>query len=313
MVPSLTHRFLVELEKRKYVHSSNRSLCVFARRLLTCPLPSFRKLLRIYTQNIDGLETIAGVSPKRVVECHGSLHTSKCIACKHSVPTEEISDFIERGEVARCKKCTKGVYKPGITFFGEAIDNRVKRLLEADKEKTDLLLVMGTSLKVPYPTRVDVCRLTLVQVKPMSNVVGFLHPNVPQILINLTQVKPSLHLSEGFDVSCVGSSDAVVNHLCKRLGWDFTRGMRCDVSEASERVFRFAQGEGAEAIDSEEEVDVEVEVVTCDMCGKMLTEKGWSCKQCFDYDLCTKCYSRGKNPHKQATGHRFSSFKYILN
>ena len=48
--PSITHEFFVELSRRK-------------------------KLLRVFTQNIDGLEVAAGVPPSKVVQCHGTLRS----------------------------------------------------------------------------------------------------------------------------------------------------------------------------------------------------------------------------------------------
>ncbi len=38
--------------------------------------------------------------------------------------------------------------KPDITFFGEKLHDSISRSLECDRGKVDLLLVMGTSLKV---------------------------------------------------------------------------------------------------------------------------------------------------------------------
>jgi hypothetical protein len=32
---------------------------------------------------------------------------------------------------------------------------------------------------------------------------------------------------------------------------------------------------------------------------------GWSCTQCFDFDLCVSCYSGGRNAHAAETKHRF--------
>ena len=41
-----------------------------------------------------------------------------------------------------------GVMKPGVTFFGEALQNTVKTKLELDRDKVDALIVIGTSLSV---------------------------------------------------------------------------------------------------------------------------------------------------------------------
>lgn len=67
-----------------------------------------------------------------------------------------------------------GVYKPGVTFFGEALDDSVRRALESDRDKVDALIVIGTSLSVA----------------PISKVVEYLPPNIPRILINQTVVYP---------------------------------------------------------------------------------------------------------------------------
>lgn len=43
------------------------------------------KLLRNYTQNIDNIESNAGVLPEKLVQCHGSWATATCRKCKHKV------------------------------------------------------------------------------------------------------------------------------------------------------------------------------------------------------------------------------------
>lgn len=61
--------------------------------------------------------------------------------------------------------------KPDITFFGEMLpDTFYKRLLELDRDKCDLLICIGTSLKVA----------------PVSEIIGLLPPDVPQIYISKT-------------------------------------------------------------------------------------------------------------------------------
>ena len=41
-----------------------------------------------------------------------------------------------------------GVLKPGITFFGEKLVDKVTRSLEQDRLKADAVIVIGTSLSV---------------------------------------------------------------------------------------------------------------------------------------------------------------------
>ncbi|KAH9940872.1 SIR2-domain-containing protein [Epithele typhae] len=192
------------------------------------------KLLRNYTQNIDTLETLVGV--KRVVQCHGSFATASCVNCRIEVPGSEIAEEIMSQRVPLCKVCnvpqpvppakagkkgrrrkTKngwdsdasdepepppyppGVMKPGITFFGEGLDDVFSRSLMEDRAQVDLVIIIGTSLKV----------------SPVSDTISHLPHSVPQILINKTPVK---HINP--DIVLLGNADDVVQHLCRRLNWD---------------------------------------------------------------------------------------------
>jgi len=56
-----------------------------------------------YTQNIDTLETAAGV--QRVLQCHGSFATASCLACRRKVPGKEIETEILRRRVPLCSVC----------------------------------------------------------------------------------------------------------------------------------------------------------------------------------------------------------------
>lgn len=179
--PSPTHRFLAELQSR-------------------------RRLLRLYSQNIDGLEKRAGVSEQRTVLCHGSFLTATCTsrACKRRVKGTSIAPQVAAGLVPRCIKCQKnsdddsgGVLKPDIVFFGEKLPNRVADCLETDIEKADLLLVFGTSL----------------QVAPVSKIPAMFYGHVPSVLVNRELV------AGHFDVELLGDCDDVVAALRAELGW----------------------------------------------------------------------------------------------
>lgn len=98
-----------------------------------------------------------------------------------------------------------GIMKPDITFFGEALpDEFSRRLVDRDRYQTDLVVVIGTSLKVA----------------PVSELVPFLHPHIPQIYISRT---PVTH--HNFDVDLLGDCDVVVAELCRRAGWDLRHEM----------------------------------------------------------------------------------------
>ncbi|KAJ2664001.1 NAD-dependent histone deacetylase sir2 [Coemansia sp. RSA 1200] len=93
----------------------------------------------------------------------------------------------------------RGIMKPDITFFGEKLPDQFDEALTADREKVDLLLVMGSSLKVA----------------PVSDIMSNLPHTVPQIVINKT---PILHFN--FDVQLLGNADDIVAYLAKRCGWE---------------------------------------------------------------------------------------------
>jgi NAD-dependent deacetylase len=103
-------------------------------------------LAGIITQNIDDLHRRAG--SRRVYEIHGHLRTATCIRCFQREATEKLLPaFIESGEVPRCPKCG-GVLKPDVVLFGEQLPYQVVAKAEALIARSDLVLVVGSSLEV---------------------------------------------------------------------------------------------------------------------------------------------------------------------
>ncbi|CAM9244254.1 unnamed protein product, partial [Choristocarpus tenellus] len=321
--PSPTHRFLRVLEEQG-------------------------KLLKNYTQNIDGLEAQVGL--KRYIPCHGSFLTASCLSCKAKKAAEDIKEEVMHQQVPHCH--CGGVIKPDITFFGEKLSTTVNRSLEADQKKADLLIVMGTSLKVA----------------PVSRILHYMPRDVPQVLINRELVHPLKSMSDGFDLHLLGDCDTVVNHICDRLGWKLPGGdtacSRVGAGEGGRKMegvkgkgkgkqrvrgqvegehrrdnieegeppppvfippnsFVFASGaKGAggsfdgnlvaactkekRGKEGEEEEEEEFEeVVTCDACDKVVEGAVYSCRECFGFDLCGQCHSRGRNAHAKEKGHAF--------
>lgn len=203
------------------------------------PLHSFirmiqdkHKLLRNYTQNIDNLESYAGVEPEKMVQCHGSFATASCVTCHWKVPGERIFPNIRNLQLPICPYCyskrveffkTKpdddvaggaeeesdyqarsvpksfGVLKPDITFFGEALPSKFHRLIREDVLQCDLLICIGTSLKVA----------------PVSEIVNMIPASVPQVLIDKDPVKHA-----EFDLSLLGLCDDVAALVAQKCGWD---------------------------------------------------------------------------------------------
>ena len=101
----------------------------------------------VVTQNIDGLHERAGSSP--VFAVHGSPAIHHCRSCGDAKTFDEIVAMRGGvpGAVPRCPICG-GVYKPDITFFGEALPEDAFRGAAALCAEADLVVVLGSSLVV---------------------------------------------------------------------------------------------------------------------------------------------------------------------
>ncbi|KAJ2553623.1 hypothetical protein EV175_002877 [Coemansia sp. RSA 1933] len=183
-----------------------------------------RLLRRHYTQNIDCLERVAGISHERIVEAHGSFHTAHCIesSCSHEHSQDWVKEKIMDGKIPHCTRC-KSLVKPDITFFGESLPSRFFELLEDDFASCDLLIVLGTSLLV----------------HPFASLVDEVKSNVPRMLINRVRAGESRMPGSGFnfdgniasskgsnsahalhrDALVLGDCDAACMLLADRLGW----------------------------------------------------------------------------------------------
>ncbi|KPM04441.1 NAD-dependent protein deacetylase sirtuin-1-like protein [Sarcoptes scabiei] len=166
------------------------------------------KLLRNYSQNIDTLEKAAGI--KNLITCHGSFATATCTVCCYKVDSSAIKNDIFQQKIPLCPNCTSSlnddetdsklfnmlpVIKPDIVFFGEGLSDEFHNSMTLDKDQCDLLIVIGSSLKV----------------RPVGLIPNSIPETVPQILINREPLK---HFN--FDVELLGDCDVVVKHLCKR-------------------------------------------------------------------------------------------------
>lgn len=184
-----------------------------------------KKLLRVYTQNIDSLESKAGLSfgvssrsstsssssqgrtppsqshrdlseagpsskptlPKddrrqpsppaeipRCVPLHGTLQTLHCQICLQSFPLQPHLPSLAAGTPPPCPNCSAseanrradgkrarsiGLLRPSVVLYneahrdGEGVGEIVQKDLMSVKKKPDLVLVVGTSLRVPGTKR----------------------------------------------------------------------------------------------------------------------------------------------------------------
>ncbi|KAM8977143.1 NAD-dependent protein deacetylase sirtuin-2 [Pelodytes ibericus] len=176
-------------------------------------------LLRCYSQNIDTLERVAGLSSDDLVEAHGTFHTSHCVGtlCKAEYPLSWMKEKIFSDLIPKCDKCNNLV-KPDIVFFGESLPSRFFSAIKSDFSKVDLLIVMGTSL----------------QVQPFASLVSKVPSRTPRLLINKEKTGEGdsffslLGLGGGMDfdsdkayrdVAWLGNCDDGCLALAEFLGW----------------------------------------------------------------------------------------------
>ena len=193
------------------------------------------KLLTNYTQNIDGLETVAGIRAEKLIQAHGSLWTGSCLRCEKSYG-EEFRCNLVRGvplwcpkclgqsatEVAKSGNCKHGrkspstkrrkrvhdfmdestedcVIRPDMTFFGEPLSDAYAKRLETDKLTADLLIIIGTSMSVG----------------PLNKLPSEMPPNMPQIYISRSAYKGR---GAQPDIQLLGECDSVVANLVEEAG-----------------------------------------------------------------------------------------------
>lgn len=170
-------------------------------------------LQRVFTQNIDTLERIAGVPDEHMVEAHGSFATNYCIDCNAKMTQEELKEIMwkdgtDKVNVPRCKnkRCpTKGggLVKPDITFFGESLPEKYFKCIRSDlPDKADLVIVAGTSLTV----------------SPFAHLPEMVDDSTIRVLFNLEKVG-NLGRKKN-DVLAIGDCEKEILNFAKLCGWE---------------------------------------------------------------------------------------------
>jgi NAD-dependent protein deacetylase/lipoamidase len=119
--PNRAHAALVELERRD-------------------------RLQAVVTQNIDMLHRKAGT--RELVEVHGSIETSSCLADGERYPLAEVKHRLE-ADPAGIPRCDCGrPLKPDVVLFGEWLPEAAIDRAFALAADADVLLCVGSSLEV---------------------------------------------------------------------------------------------------------------------------------------------------------------------
>jgi len=108
------------------------------------------KLDTLITQNIDGLHLMAGSSPARVIEIHGTMHEVVCLSCGERAAMERALARIRAGEEdPPCPTCG-GILKSATISFGQGLVEADLQRAQRAAASCDLMLAVGTKLSV-YP------------------------------------------------------------------------------------------------------------------------------------------------------------------
>lgn len=108
------------------------------------------RLELLVTQNIDGLHLAGGSSADRLIEIHGSIRESACLACGDRRPMTETLDRVRAGDPdPACLRC-RGILKSATVSFGQNLDPLLLARADEAASGCDLFLAVGTSLSV-YP------------------------------------------------------------------------------------------------------------------------------------------------------------------
>jgi len=181
------------------------------------------KLVRLYTQNIDGLEDQCSQLPRdKVIAVHGSMDRAECAACGEKSDFEnfchqvrhQIKDLAGKDPTApresrpiTCSTCGYNSVKPAIVLFRENLPMTFFENVPRDILDVDLLIVIGTSLRVA----------------PANSLVWRVPKTAMRLLVNREPVGWHLGMNFGPDTKrdyhAQGNCDDVLLDLMSRLGW----------------------------------------------------------------------------------------------
>jgi NAD-dependent deacetylase len=144
-------------------NAGHRALVVLERR---------GQLDTLITQNVDGLHQMAGSSPDRVIEIHGTMREVACLSCGERTTMERVLERVRAGEEdPACRTCG-GILKSATISFGQSlVQADLARAGEAARQ-CDLMLAVGTKLAVwpiagVVPTARDAgARVVIINAEP---------------------------------------------------------------------------------------------------------------------------------------------------
>jgi NAD-dependent deacetylase len=105
------------------------------------------RVLKVVTQNIDGLHSLAGTSPERLIELHGTNSLVECQSCgERTDPARSFEKFRETRTPPRCH--CNGLLKPATISFGQSLRSEDLDAAFAAASECDMAVSLGSTLSV---------------------------------------------------------------------------------------------------------------------------------------------------------------------
>jgi NAD-dependent deacetylase len=158
------HYYLADPEVRKLSWQNRMASPAWAARpnpghLALVQLEKRQKLHALITQNIDELHQVAGNSPDKVIEVHGSMRRFMCWGCGMRGPMQLVLERVRAGEEdPACRDCGGILKSDTISFGQQLVPEVIDRAMRAAGE-AEVFLAVGSTLQVyPVAGAVDIAR-----------------------------------------------------------------------------------------------------------------------------------------------------------
>ncbi len=158
------HYYLADPEVRKLSWQNRMASPAWAARpnpghLALVQLEKRQKLHALITQNIDELHQVAGNSPDKVIEVHGSMRRFMCWGCGMRGPMQLVLERVRAGEQdPACRDCGGILKSDTISFGQQLVPEVIDRAMRAAGE-AEVFVAVGSTLQVyPVAGAVDIAR-----------------------------------------------------------------------------------------------------------------------------------------------------------
>ena len=176
----------------------------------------------VFSQNIDGLDIQAGVDPKKLVACHGTILQAQCEFCEAEYPFDEFAKKIQSNikniydpkddkspkvstEIP-CLNCNKPGVKPATVLFGRSLPQAFFEAQKKHGQDIDLLFIAGTSLMV----------------SPANLVATVVRRDCVRVMVNRDKVGQELGIqyqNPTRDIFLGGDCDEMFLDIIEKAGW----------------------------------------------------------------------------------------------